>query len=825
MVESGSFPNAESDDPLALTPVAPAVVDDDEIDAHAEARAETVEETVVETGPATPGGFDKFRAAALSAGGWCFDKAGVAASQGASLVIAYPRASLASGLSALVLGGVLAVSPSKKTPTAQVPNPEAQATSQIKADAKDASAAEDEPDSPESTTEEPKDALLAEGAPEALPRPTDDVAQAADADAGAPPLPDSAAHSASLLTVAPDPEPTPTPTPSEPVKLTAGVDASGLPDLPVVEKELEKPSNEDVMPAPAPVIAAAGGLGAAYQLANADVKPGEPAVEDVTTPAPTPAVEDVATPMPAPAPATATDPAPTPDPAPLSTPGEAEPTPATAPEPTPATAPEPTPATAPEPTPATAPEPTPATAPEPTPATATAPLESPAPTPAVEPELPLAAPAPVAGAAVKGTIGAVGLGVGLGAAATGAAGAALHGLGDKPAESPPPVSAAGPADAELDAPALSDVSPQIMVPEQSQPPQPPEQPTPAHDSTASPIQAKPPASSPGSLPPFQAVPEAPLASADERLSTSPAAEAQVEVKPTPMPKPAAEHPDWVPLRRSGDIVVSNFDRDEPRTDDPFERGDGELADDENRFNLETYPPRGQTAAGGGRGLAASAAAARPAGKIDTVLHKVESGENFYTISQSYYSSGRYYRALAHANGDKFKRPEDLFVGAVIRVPPPEDLEPSYIDPPGTRYGSRPKPQSPKTAAEAPKTMTPIRRARRSEVELNLPISDPAAERVSDDRGRSAARGEESDFDRDRDAPEAASRRVSTRPVHKVQPDETLRTIARDRLGSGRRADEILDLNRDTIDDPSDLVVGQILELPQDARVTRPQNRR
>ncbi|MBN9621226.1 MAG: hypothetical protein J0H43_16090, partial [Actinobacteria bacterium] len=60
----------------------------------------------------------------------------------------------------------------------------AQATSQIKADAKDASAAEDEPDSPESTTEEPKDALLAEGAPEALPRPTDDVAQAADADAG-----------------------------------------------------------------------------------------------------------------------------------------------------------------------------------------------------------------------------------------------------------------------------------------------------------------------------------------------------------------------------------------------------------------------------------------------------------------------------------------------------------------------------------------------------------------------------------------------------------------------------------------------------------------
>jgi nucleoid-associated protein YgaU len=45
----------------------------------------------------------------------------------------------------------------------------------------------------------------------------------------------------------------------------------------------------------------------------------------------------------------------------------------------------------------------------------------------------------------------------------------------------------------------------------------------------------------------------------------------------------------------------------------------------------------------------------------------------------------------------------------------------------------------------------------------------------------------------------------------------LRSIARDTLGDARRADEILELNRGAIDDPAQLVVGQVLELPEDAR--------
>jgi len=45
------------------------------------------------------------------------------------------------------------------------------------------------------------------------------------------------------------------------------------------------------------------------------------------------------------------------------------------------------------------------------------------------------------------------------------------------------------------------------------------------------------------------------------------------------------------------------------------------------------------------------------------------------------------------------------------------------------------------------------------------------------------------------------------------------------MGDSHRAEEILDLNRDLVDDPSRLIVGQILELPEDARPSRARSRR
>ena len=100
------------------------------------------------------------------------------------------------------------------------------------------------------------------------------------------------------------------------------------------------------------------------------------------------------------------------------------------------------------------------------------------------------------------------------------------------------------------------------------------------------------------------------------------------------------------------------------------------------------------------------------------------------------------------------------------------------------------------------------------------------ERAPDRAGRRADLALNDD-DRNNDEPEtrtaARPHRSDTaspsRPVYKVRPYDTLRSIARDTLGDSRRADEILELNRGLIDDPTHLIVGQILELPEDARTT------
>jgi nucleoid-associated protein YgaU len=91
------------------------------------------------------------------------------------------------------------------------------------------------------------------------------------------------------------------------------------------------------------------------------------------------------------------------------------------------------------------------------------------------------------------------------------------------------------------------------------------------------------------------------------------------------------------------------------------------------------------------------------------------------------------------------------------------------------------------------------------------------------RGRSKSRERDIDDGLDRASDirsNANSNRDADLPLHKVRPRETLRSIARDRLGDSRRAKEILQLNRGLIDDPSSLVAGQVIELPEDAKPGR-----
>ena len=147
---------------------------------------------------------------------------------------------------------------------------------------------------------------------------------------------------------------------------------------------------------------------------------------------------------------------------------------------------------------------------------------------------------------------------------------------------------------------------------------------------------------------------------------------------------------------------------------------------------------------------------------------------------------------------------------MIVVPAIQDLDPDLIDPPsasgrsdslGTAGPSRPRSQRTRQDDEAGSAEQPLKRKDAS-------TSGVFDGNVDETESRTSAR------------PRPGGT-APGRPVYRVRAYDTLRSIARDTLGSARRADEILDLNRGLIDDPNQLVVGQVLELPEDATHEHP----
>ena len=209
-------------------------------------------------------------------------------------------------------------------------------------------------------------------------------------------------------------------------------------------------------------------------------------------------------------------------------------------------------------------------------------------------------------------------------------------------------------------------------------------------------------------------------------------------------------------------------------------------------------------------------------KVEPVPHVVRRGETFWTIARLYYGTPRYYKALWAANKDRAPNlDKPLVVGMTVRVPPPESLDQALIDPaasslrgvlPGRVRKTGRTPDSDlgdeatadagaRAGSNAFAGRTP---SRGSNVALALPKVDEFA----------AARA------RDRDLDPLYGPEETPRPLHRVARFETLRGIARDYLGDSRRADEILELNRDAIDDPNHLITGQLILLPEDARPRR-----
>lgn len=205
--------------------------------------------------------------------------------------------------------------------------------------------------------------------------------------------------------------------------------------------------------------------------------------------------------------------------------------------------------------------------------------------------------------------------------------------------------------------------------------------------------------------------------------------------------------------------------------------------------------------------------------FEPVPHVVQRGENFWTISKSYYGDGRYYQALWAANREEVPRIDGLIVGASIRVPPVELLDRRMVPPAtGSNAGAR------TASAEAKPNMATNRVA----PILRAAPESPSARLVS---SRTSSAGPDPDFlEGEADKPpvrEPADEATPTPPseppkpqFYRVRQYETLRSIARDVLGDSSRARELYELNKDRIDDPYGLVPGTPLRLPNDVELPR-----
>ena len=201
-----------------------------------------------------------------------------------------------------------------------------------------------------------------------------------------------------------------------------------------------------------------------------------------------------------------------------------------------------------------------------------------------------------------------------------------------------------------------------------------------------------------------------------------------------------------------------------------------------------------------------AGAPKPAG--DATRHVVRAGEDLWSIAKLRYGSSRQYQAIWDANRDRISSPEAIPAGTELRLPLAASLARS-APPTGAPPGPERAPAA--ATAEAPasamrtRTGAPLDAAmQRAGFEVEAPVRHGAS---------ASARAAMIDLT-------AAADGSDDHPIHIVGRFESLRSIARDRLGDSRRAAEILALNRDVLRASDRPVPGQHLRLPRDAAPIR-----
>jgi nucleoid-associated protein YgaU len=176
-------------------------------------------------------------------------------------------------------------------------------------------------------------------------------------------------------------------------------------------------------------------------------------------------------------------------------------------------------------------------------------------------------------------------------------------------------------------------------------------------------------------------------------------------------------------------------------------------------------------------------------------HVVREGEDLRSIARLHYGTERYDQALWHANRDRVSSPEELPVGTSLRLPTAATLD--------HLAGASSKPERLTGRPVAP--VDPA--TRRAGFEAEVPPTQKSSSQKATLPPRSAPAEPQAEGDGDY-------------PIHIVGRFESLRSIARDRLGDSKRASEIQTLNRDVLHTSDRITPGQYLRLPKDAVLIR-----
>ncbi|HEY2157702.1 MAG TPA: LysM peptidoglycan-binding domain-containing protein [Isosphaeraceae bacterium] len=229
-----------------------------------------------------------------------------------------------------------------------------------------------------------------------------------------------------------------------------------------------------------------------------------------------------------------------------------------------------------------------------------------------------------------------------------------------------------------------------------------------------------------------------------------------------------------------------------------------------RPNLPPVPPPhggiAPLAGAGGPGAPATAPAAGnapPEGR-----HVVREGEDLWSIAKKHYGSGRYFQAIWDANRDRISSPESIPPGTELRMPAAELARSTAPAAPGQGPAPAPAAEPPASAMRPRTGPAPDPAVQRSSFEVEAP---PGAQAPTYDAAVARAEATEA-------APADGGGDIY--PIHVVGRFESLRSIARDRLGDARRAPEILALNRNIFRSSDRPVPGQHLRLPRDATPLR-----